>query len=338
MTWTTLHDACERQDTEAILVRCKTHPQEAVMADEKGSTPLHIACWRNLPLPVIQALIEAFPQAVSHQDVHGDTPLHVALTNPETCAQVVRALIQACPTVVSIANKEGLQPLHEACRHCAHEQVIDVLLEQYPYALRAPIKRGELVSKRKNSLGPKETDHVILDGTRQLKGSMTDMRFQAAEQQVRDGGYPLHMAIASGANKTVVEMLMKEAPDVLRMTNKYGQTPLHVAMTVDADTEIVELLLHTKEDLEALTIADTVHGNLPLHVAAIHGCRDAVAVLLLTEHSGAVRVKNNDGKTPLDLAREYNNCSPEFLGLLERESKSPRNVLNMSTLQWPDDA
>lgn len=197
---------------------------------------------------------------------------------------------------------------------------------------------GNPAPKRKNSLGKKDTDHVIVDGNRrETTVNALDLRFEAADHQIRDGSYPLHMAIAAKANKTVVEMLMHEAPDVLRMTNKFGQTPLHVAIEVDADTEIVELLLNTREDLEALTMPDKVHGNLPLHLAAIHGCRDGVAVLLLTEYSAGVRVKNNDGKTPLDLAREYDHCSPDFIHLLERESVSPKNVLNMSPLQWPDD-
>jgi len=184
----------------------------------------------------------------------------------------------------------------------------------------------------------KESDHVIVDGIPRFSGTSTELHFQAVDAQIRDGAFPLHMAIASKSSKAVVEMLMREAPDVLQMTNKYGETPLHVALAVDADTEIVELLLHNREDLGALAMADKQHGNLPLHLAAIHGCRAGVAILLLTEYPGAVKVKNADGKTPLDLAREYDHCSKDFLDLLERESMSPRNVAETAaTLQWPDD-
>lgn len=185
----------------------------------------------------------------------------------------------------------------------------------------------------------KDSDHVIVDGTRRFSGTVTDLRFEAANQQIRDGAYPLHMAIASKSSKAVVEMLMRAAPQVLQMTNKFGETPLHVAMAVDADTEIVELLLHNREDLGALAMADKIHGNIPLHLAAIHGCRDGVAVLLLTEYPGASKVKNAEGKTPLDLAQENNRCSSDFLHLLERETMSPRNVAETrDTLQWPDDS
>jgi ankyrin repeat protein len=91
-------------------------------------------------LTIVEALVAAFPQAVTDQDVHGDTPLHVALMNPEANCEVVHALLKACPTVASVANTEGLYPLHVACRHCPDEKVIDVLLEEYPYALRHAIK------------------------------------------------------------------------------------------------------------------------------------------------------------------------------------------------------
>lgn len=151
---------------------------------------------------------------------------------------------------------------------------------------------------------------------------MVERRFQAAETQIRDGAYPLHMAIASKASKTVIEMLMREAPDVLRMTNKYGETPLHVALSCDADTETVELLLHTKEDIDAVKKAEKQHGHLPLHLAAIRGCSDGVAVLLLTEYPEAAGVANTAGKTPLDLALEAGNCSDDFLHLLEKYGAS----------------
>jgi hypothetical protein len=58
----------------------------------------------------------------------------------------------------------------------------------------------------------------------------------------------------------------------------------------------------------------------------------------MTEYGGAVKVKNKEGKTPLDLAREYKQCSDDVIRLLEREIASPRNTMETaSTLQWPDD-
>jgi ankyrin repeat protein len=178
---------------------------------------------------------------------------------------------------------------------------------------------GEPSPKKEATLGTKKaTDHILLEGDRKLSGTMVDRRFQAAETQIRDGAYPLHMAIASKASRNIIEMLMREAPDVLGMTNKYGETPLHVALSCIADTETVELLLHMKEDIDALKKAEKRHGKLPLHLAAIRGCSDGVAVLLLTEYPAAAGVANAKGKTPLDLALELGHCSNDFLHLLEK--------------------
>lgn len=155
MTWTGLHDACEHQDTEAALELIKANSDQAANVDEHGETPLHIVCWANPPLRMVEALIAAFPQAVTDQDVHGDTPLHVALMNPETSYEVVHALLKACPTLASVANKEGLYPLHMACRHCQDEKVFELLLEEYPYALRHAIKVSQSISPcsvRENSI------------------------------------------------------------------------------------------------------------------------------------------------------------------------------------------
>ena len=197
---------------------------------------------------------------------------------------------------------------------------------------------GNPVSRRKSSIEKRDDDHPVVDATRRLSGTMADLNFADAGTQIRDGAYPLHMAVASKCSPVVVEMIMKEAPDVLTLTNKFGETPLHVAISSDAHEEIVELLLHEKDDLGALAMAENENGNLPLHLAAIHGCREGVAVLLMTEYAGAVKVKNKEGKTPLDLAREHNHCSDDVVRLLKRESASPRNTMETaSTLQWPDD-
>lgn len=74
-----------------------------------------------------------------------------------------------------------------------------------------------------------------------------------------------------------------------------------MALTSDADMEMVEMLLHMKADIDALKMADKRHGNLLLHLAAIHGCSDVVAVLLMTEYPAAAGEVNAKGKTPLNL-------------------------------------
>jgi ankyrin repeat protein len=44
MTWTRLHDACQRQDNTLVVMLSHRSSEEASMVDENGSTPLHLVC------------------------------------------------------------------------------------------------------------------------------------------------------------------------------------------------------------------------------------------------------------------------------------------------------
>ena len=152
MTWTVLHDACEHEDTETVLKRSKVNTEEANSLDDHGATPLHIACFNNPPVEVIEALIAAHPQALMMRDVHGDTPLHIALSNPTTNINVVRTLVEACQDALMISNREGLKPLHEACRFGSmNDEIISLLVETCGAAakvrirVRSPVARIDVV-------------------------------------------------------------------------------------------------------------------------------------------------------------------------------------------------
>jgi ankyrin repeat protein len=136
MTWTRLHDACQHQDRQVVLKLSEEFAEEAMMMDDHGSTPLHIAAWSNPPSDVIQALVAAYCQAVTRTDVLGNTPIHIAASHPDTSPAVIKALLDASSLAPMIANKEGLTPLHMACRHApSNERVIGLLIEANPGAL-----------------------------------------------------------------------------------------------------------------------------------------------------------------------------------------------------------
>jgi ankyrin repeat protein len=143
MTWTKLHEACERHKIEGdnilkLLEECK---DDILSVNEHGSTALHLLCWGNPNPKFVDALLYSSPQAASAQDLHGNTPLHVACACSSTDKHLVQILLNYFPPAVSIANCEGLMPLHMACRYASqNEPVIGLLLENYPYALRSAIR------------------------------------------------------------------------------------------------------------------------------------------------------------------------------------------------------
>jgi ankyrin repeat protein len=175
---------------------------------------------------------------------------------------------------------------------------------------------GNLASRKTSSMNEsKSTDHVIIDpsGGMRAKHSV-DLRFDVTNNQIRDGAYPLHMAVSSGAPLGVIEMLIKDADDVLLMTNKYGETPLHLALMQD-DSEVVQVLIGYGP--AALRIRDMKNGYLPIHTAAAAGLSVNVAKCLIETWPESIHEKNAEGLTPLDIAAKTTNCSEEVLRLLE---------------------
>jgi len=147
--------------------------------------------------------------------------------------------------------------------------------------------------------------------------SSIDYRFDyLIQHQIRDGAYPLHMAVGSNASLEVVEMLLKEAGDVASMTNKFGETALHVAFRTLASPEILLVLIETAPT--SLHLREKKGGNLPIHYAAQFGCKSvAVGKALLENWEDAILERNNDHFSPLELALQSGKCSDDFFRLLE---------------------
>jgi ankyrin repeat protein len=142
-----------------------------------------------------------------------------------------------------------------------------------------------------------------------------DLHFDAIRSQMRDGAYPLHMAIVAGAPLDVAEMLIKEADDILLETNKFGETPLHLALKHHVDDAIVEVMLQCEP--KAVYMCDKAHGNTPAHTAAMMGCSERVAKGLLETWQEAIHQTNLDGLTPLEVAISAGVCSEDVLRLFE---------------------
>ena len=176
---------------------------------------------------------------------------------------------------------------------------------------------GELAPTKRSPSDNEGHQHFVTDTAGKANLSLSVL-FDALGDQIRDGEYPLHIAVANGAPNSVIEMMVREADDVVLMTNKHGETPLHIALaneTSSGDADLVTLL--AGQGLSVLRTKEKRHGNLPIHVAAIHGCSVEVAKKLLGLHPNSIHEMNNDLKTPLDLALENGRCSMDIMRLLK---------------------
>lgn len=179
---------------------------------------------------------------------------------------------------------------------------------------------GDIVQKKRRCLPEldRHNQHIALDGTTscafkssQIK-SISQHRFEDHSQQLRDGSYPLHMAIASGATIQVLEMLVKAAPEVASKADKFGRTCLHLAVKNGGVTQHFDGGEDLASTLEAVKLVHSLdsnlirakdkRGQLPLHVACEAGCSIEVINFLLLEYPDGANAKNIDGARPADLA------------------------------------
>ena len=147
-----------------------------------------------------------------------------------------------------------------------------------------------------------------------------EQQFETFRQQIRDGAYPLHMALAAGAPLHIIDVLVQEGPEVLEQTNKFGATPLHVALAHRAADAVVDCLL--QHDVRHRALHMDGDGDFPMHTAARAGCTLHVAQCLLDPCPEQVRARNGAGWTPLELAVEYGNCSEEVLQYFQEIAES----------------
>lgn len=160
--------------------------------------------------------------------------------------------------------------------------------------------------------------HFVSDlaGKANLEATVT--RYSLGEQ-IRDGSYPLLMAIQNGATCPVVQtMLRGNRENLLLQTNKFGETALHLALwNADNDHGVITMLLQSSQNRFLVQTKDTKQGNLPIHIAAIKGCSAMIVNQLLCLDPDSIFEKNRAGKTSLDLALANGRCSDEVIRLLE---------------------
>lgn len=113
---------------------------------------------------------------------------------------------------------------------------------------------------------------------------------------------PIHSACARQPPAYVVQALLKAYPDGAKCVDDQGMYALHYACGNQASRDVIRLLLVNFP--EASTLADP-RGMLPIHYLACWGPSSvAVVDMLLVAHSDVVNVRDEEGNTPLDLARE----------------------------------
>jgi ankyrin repeat protein len=166
-----------------------------------------------------------------------------------------------------------------------------------------------------------------------------------------EGELPLHVAVSHKYSYDVINLLVEEFPQAVEHQDNWGWYPLHLACMLKGSDRIVLYLLRLFP--QAASVKDTVFGSeyyplqyaarsrlsaktfvevlkaypqvvstpdidmqYMLHVVLSNNQSEEIILTVLDTYLLAVKVKGNDGKLPLDIARTSKK-SNNLVGILE---------------------
>jgi hypothetical protein len=113
---------------------------------------------------------------------------------------------------------------------------------------------------------------------------------------------PIHSACARQPPAFVIQALLKAYPDGAKCVDDQGMYPLHYACGNQASRDVIRMLLVNFP--EAAKLPDP-RGMLPIHYLACWGPSSVNVVdMLMVAHRDVAACRDEEGNTPLDLARE----------------------------------
>jgi ankyrin repeat protein len=197
----------------------------------------------------------------------------------------VQEIIAANPSALELKDKDGLTPLHYASTSSL--EVVSFLVS----------KGADVNVKSKNGNTP------LYSAARFGKTEIAQflLEHKADINIVSAAGTVMHQAVYR-APVEFVSLLLKYKPD-LTLTDSKGQTALHIAAIWNAE-EAFSLLMKAGADINAKDKA----GDTPLHACLSFADKSSVGstkvAKLLIDNKASLNEKNNDGLTPLALAKK----------------------------------
>lgn len=155
---TPLHTAAWSETTPVILhFLAKKCPEALYLEDDQGNRPLHIACREGADLAVIRELApSAHADVCTTQTKSGATALHLALFH-ELPLAVIQFLVQRNADIIKIADGKGKLPLHVALAvEKTPKETIAFLVEAYPASKKIEIKNRKPYAIAKKHGFPKD--------------------------------------------------------------------------------------------------------------------------------------------------------------------------------------
>ncbi|KAF4518750.1 hypothetical protein B566_EDAN006154 [Ephemera danica] len=264
--------------------------------DQNGCTPLHIAALYGHEL--LSGTLLTAKADPGKKGFEGRTPLHMCCLGGfvECCRKFLQAGVD-----IDAQDNTGKTALHLAAYKGSVECVDLLVSSGANFQLEDSHKQLPLHCAARQG-------HFACVLSLVAFGSRIN-------HQDSEGSTPLHLAAARDWEGRCVEYLLRHKADP-RAKDAQGFIPVHYAVAA-GNVEALQLLLAAMEDKVVL------HGPgmpnvTPLHLASFYGHANILQVLIPLFND--VNIKDNTGKTPLDLAA-YNGQYPQDIVLLHETIK-----------------
>jgi ankyrin repeat protein len=194
-----------------LLMKNPLGARAAIMKNEFGATPLHVACAQPAVADsVTQVASLGTATSAAALDRHRRTPLHVAAQNSHATGDLIRVLSNLFPEALREQTQRGHLPLHLAAQSQVKESVIEALIAAYPEA--ATVKNKSLNTPLHDASKYRASPGVV--------NLLLDAYPDAVYLQNQYGNLPLHCATAYQAPPEVVKILLQAWPDGASMQNR----------------------------------------------------------------------------------------------------------------------
>lgn len=262
-------------------------------------------------------------ELLAETDSFNNTPLHLGAVNPDP-RSLGLLLVKIAPVVkpgrmgvLEQLNKRKYTPLMAAVQDGPTENVRQLLnAGADPY--HKPAKRNLL---HLNTQG--ENAYATLELLLERHGA-TLLKDTTANEST-----PLHFAVQHGSKRYIRRLLSAGADLDLNARDELGKTPLHYAV-LTRDPEFVSLLLDYSS--KASINSSEINGETLLHTAAGMGNTPVVRLLLENGAKVSLNTPNQQGNTALMLAVEFNSADTVALLLEAGADPSLKNSQGQTAL------
>ncbi|KAJ3705210.1 hypothetical protein LUZ61_008915 [Rhynchospora tenuis] len=343
-----LHKAVTQGDLRMLKIILTADPESLLSRTPQQNTALHIAA-RLGHRDIADRMLKERETLLLEKNIDGDTPLHVAskFGKIEVADLLINYSLQWPIDIESeegspftTKNKLGNTALHEAVTHGksevalrlleANPNVGHILNEKHESPLHIASREGmvqvvkeilkqswveEEVETQTPASGTGSPLHqAVLGGHIKIVEMLLYQRNDMVKLIDSDGNNALHYA-AQNDNGRIVEMLITKEPSLAYGNNHWGQPPLHVAVYYGAKAAIRAILKHCPDTAEQFGH----DGGNALHVAVNRGKFSSLKCLLRhIQPEEIINHQDNDGNTPLHLAAKQSRIQSSLLLLKDR--------------------